>query len=180
MKTLIENNSLIVESKTAGRGAHEHPPQVRRHGIPLAARPEVWPGQSPVLFPFVCAVADNKYTYEGKQYEMKNHGFARKRNSSLSSWRRTRSSYKLVSTEETYRNYPFKFSLQIGYALHGNALAVGYAGAQRRQQAHVLLHRRAPGFRCPIAAGRRLSRTITWSSRSPRRWTGNSWTPPTC
>ena len=40
--------------------------------------PKFWTKSSPVLFPFVGAIKDNRYSYNGKTYEFsKKHGFAR-------------------------------------------------------------------------------------------------------
>jgi galactose mutarotase-like enzyme len=153
MKTLIENNALIVESMTGG--AELTSIRLKASGTEYLWQPDPnwWPGQSPVLFPFVCAVADNKYAYEGKQYEMRNHGFANKQEFSLSGVSADKVSYKLVSTEETYKNYPFKFSLEISYALRGNALAVGYSVLNADTKTLYFSIGAHPGFRCPIAEG---------------------------
>ena len=37
--------------------------------------PAVWNGQAPNLFPYVARLTDQKYTFEGKEYSMKSHGF---------------------------------------------------------------------------------------------------------
>ncbi|MBP3327601.1 MAG: aldose 1-epimerase family protein, partial [Clostridia bacterium] len=41
--------------------------------------PDIWYGQSPVLFPIVGTLYQNKYYVDGKEYEMFRHGIARKR-----------------------------------------------------------------------------------------------------
>ena len=38
--------------------------------------PEYWSGRSPLLFPIVGRLRGGAYTYKGKKYEMRCHGFA--------------------------------------------------------------------------------------------------------
>ena len=37
--------------------------------------PDVWDGQAPNIFPYVARLTEQKYTYDGKEYTMKIHGF---------------------------------------------------------------------------------------------------------
>lgn len=37
--------------------------------------PDVWDGQAPNIFPYVARLTEQKYTYGGKEYTMKIHGF---------------------------------------------------------------------------------------------------------
>ena len=39
--------------------------------------PSVWYGRAPVLFPIIGQLLDGKYRYNGREYEMPKHGFAR-------------------------------------------------------------------------------------------------------
>ena len=41
------------------------------------AKPEYWKRTSPVLFPIVGSLNNGSYRYEGKEYPMSQHGFAR-------------------------------------------------------------------------------------------------------
>lgn len=38
---------------------------------------DVWKRHAPLLFPFVCNTASKKYTVNGKEYALSNHGFTR-------------------------------------------------------------------------------------------------------
>jgi galactose mutarotase-like enzyme len=153
MKTLIENNILVVESKTAGAELTSIRVKSDDTEYLWQGDPKYWGGQSPILFPFVCAVADSKYAYKGQQYEMGNHGFARKQEFDLASVSADSVTYRLVSTKEIYKNYPFKFSLDISYALKGNALAVGYSVLNAGAELLYFSIGAHTGFRCPIAQG---------------------------
>ncbi|MBR1740820.1 MAG: aldose 1-epimerase family protein [Lachnospiraceae bacterium] len=86
--------------------------------------PKFWNRTSPVLFPFVGAVRDDVYRYEGKEYPMSQHGFARDMEFTLLSSDAEKASFRLVSTEETKEKYPFDFELVITYELRENELTV--------------------------------------------------------
>jgi galactose mutarotase-like enzyme len=153
MKTLIENDILAVESKT--QGAELTSIRMKASGAEYLwqADPAFWPGQSPVLFPFVCSVADNKYIFKGKQYEMQNHGFARKSEFELATCSPSSATYRLIFNEETYQKFPFQFTLEIGYALHANALEVRYAVGNEDSKEMYFSIGAHPAFNCPLEAG---------------------------
>ncbi len=88
--------------------------------------PEVWSGQAPILFPICGAFKDDKYIYEGKEYTIPKHGFARTSEFELESAEKEKAVFLLKSTEETYKNYPFEFELRITYLLNGNRLEVTF------------------------------------------------------
>ena len=40
--------------------------------------PAYWTGRAPILFPYVGRLTNDRYTYDGKEYEMTRHGFAKR------------------------------------------------------------------------------------------------------
>ena len=84
-------------------------------------------GGIPILFPICGNLPDNTYTYNGQQYTLKQHGFARDL-----PWEVTESvtqnlvSLTLVlnSNEQTRAVYPFDFQLAFTYQLLGNSLEI--------------------------------------------------------
>lgn len=87
---------------------------------------EFWGKSSPVLFPIVGTLKNGMYVYEGKGYKLPRHGFARDCNFTLEEVSDTQLIFSLKSSEETLKNYPFLFKLQIIYTLQGNGLKVVY------------------------------------------------------
>lgn len=83
-----------------------------------------WGRTSPVLFPFVGGVKNKVYRYEGKEYPMNQHGFARDMEFSLVSQSADEVWFALEDTEETYKVYPFHFHLEIGYRLEDASVSV--------------------------------------------------------
>jgi galactose mutarotase-like enzyme len=114
------------------------------------AKKEVWPRHAPVLFPIVGRLKNNKYFYEGNEYELGQHGFARDMKFHRETASGNSCSYRLSSSDETLKNYPFEFILQISYTLTGNTLQTEYI--VHNPAAHTLIASIGahPGFRCPL------------------------------
>ncbi len=88
------------------------------------ADPAFWNRCSPVLFPFVGMVRDKKFRYDGKEYTMGQHGFARDMDFTLVSQTEDSIWFSLDSNEETLEKYPLPFHLEIGYQLVGRSVKV--------------------------------------------------------
>lgn len=76
-----------------------------------------WTGRAPLLFPIVGRLANDALTHEGVAYPMSQHGFARRRDFELMSASDTRATFRLVDDEETRKQYPFAFGLDVTYTL---------------------------------------------------------------
>jgi len=84
-------------------------------------------GGNPILFPLCGNVPDDTYSVDGKDYKIKQHGFAREL-----AWTATEQSsdgkasltVELGSNEQTKAVYPFDFHLAFTYQLRGNTLEI--------------------------------------------------------
>ncbi|WP_203621028.1 aldose 1-epimerase family protein [Apilactobacillus nanyangensis] len=81
-----------------------------------------WARHAPILFPIVGRLKDNQYTYDGKTYEMGQHGFARDMEFIVANQGEKWIDLQLVSNEETKKMYPFDFKLIIHYELNDHKL----------------------------------------------------------
>lgn len=88
--------------------------------------PQYWGRHSPVLFPIVGILKENKYKYNGKTYSLSGHGFARDMEFELIQKTQKSASFILKSTQKTKENYPFDFELLIGYILTDSSLEISY------------------------------------------------------
>lgn len=88
------------------------------------ADPTYWKRHAPVLFPFVGKVNGGEYRYDGKTYNMGQHGFARDMEFTLVEKDDNSITFELCSDEETLQKYPFAFKLTIRYVLEANTLTV--------------------------------------------------------
>jgi galactose mutarotase-like enzyme len=84
-------------------------------------------GGIPILFPICGNLPDNAYTYEGKMYGLKQHGFARDMAWAVGE-RKTQDdaslSVILTSTDATRAVYPFDFEVVYTYRLKANSLLI--------------------------------------------------------
>jgi galactose mutarotase-like enzyme len=81
---------------------------------------QIWSGQAYNLFPIVCALANEQFSYKDKHYVLQKHGFARKMDFELIDRQSNSLTYLLKDTLETLAQYPFHFELLITYQLEGN------------------------------------------------------------
>ena len=84
-------------------------------------------GGIPILFPICGNLPDNTYTYQGKQYTLKQHGFARDMPwEVVDQVTQDLVSLTLVlnSNDQTRAVYPFEFQLAFTYELLGNCLNI--------------------------------------------------------
>lgn len=88
--------------------------------------PEFWGKHSPILFPIVGTLKDNTYTYNGKQYSMTRHGFARDNHFAVKAHDSRSVIFSLRSNEETKKQFPFDFELELKYTLKDTALFLDY------------------------------------------------------
>ena len=80
-------------------------------------------GGIPILFPICGNLPDNTYTYKGKQYTLKQHGFARDLPWGVDS-SGEEFVIKLNSADQTRLVYPFDFQLVFTYKIQGNLLEI--------------------------------------------------------
>ncbi|MEM6261026.1 MAG: aldose 1-epimerase family protein [Bacteroidota bacterium] len=116
------------------------------------ADPEVWGRHSPLLFPIVGRLKGDCYTYKGVSYEMGQHGFARNSEFELLTKTSNGAGFRLSSTGETEKIYPFKFVLDVIYMLNGQELEVAYEVNNLQEGEEPLLFSIGghPAFSCPI------------------------------
>ena len=109
-----------------------------------------WKNSSPVLFPIIGSLVDDRFTYDGKSYSMPSHGFARHREFRVIEQNPESVTYELIADEESLRSFPFRSSLRIQYALSDNRISVTYR--LKGEEKHDLLFSIGghPGFNCPM------------------------------
>ena len=109
-----------------------------------------WGRQSPILFPFVGRLKNQEYTYEGKKYPMMQHGFARDMEFSVIEEKADEIWFEIKDDGETYKLYPFHFSLKIGYRLVENRIEVLWKVENIDTKTMYFNIGAHPGFFCPI------------------------------
>lgn len=79
--------------------------------------PAFWGRVSPVLFPVVGNYKDKTSIYDGKEYHLSQHGFARDSEFEVIEQKDASISFRLISSDKTKEVYPFDFELIISYEL---------------------------------------------------------------
>lgn len=88
--------------------------------------PSWWKYSAPLLFPIVGKLVDGKYRVDGKTYELPAHGLARISDFELVEQKKDAIRFALGWTDETLQKYPWKFRLEVGYALEGRTVCVAW------------------------------------------------------
>ena len=73
----------------------------------------IWNAHSPILFPIVGRLKNDRFTVDGKEYVLTKHGFARDSVFDLVEHTSESVTYVLESSEDTLNKYPFEFKLII-------------------------------------------------------------------
>jgi len=120
------------------------------HEYMWQADPKFWNRTSPVLFPFVGAVADGVYRYDGTEYKMGQHGFARDMDFELLGSDESSCMFILKANEESIKKYPFAFELCIGYELSENGIEVFWEVTNNDQASMPFSIGAHPAFNCVL------------------------------
>lgn len=126
MDTYIENDQIRVGVKAMGAELFSLLDVKTRRQYMWKADPAFWGKTSPVLFPIVGTLRDNKYKYHGREYTLPRHGFAREMQFDILSTTAINATFTLRSSERTLAHFPFPFRLDIGYSVEGTTVFVNY------------------------------------------------------
>lgn len=111
----------------------------------LYQRDEAWKDSNPSLFPIIGSTWTGKYTIDGKEYSMKNHGLIRyARLDGLK--KEDRLEFAFRSSETTREQYPFDFDYKIIYTLEGNSVKINYEIKNTGEKRYAVFLRSASGF----------------------------------
>ena len=125
MTTVIKNSIITAEIKHLGAELISLKTNLNREYI-WEGNPVFWGKHSPVLFPIVGTLKKNSFHYNGIEYHLSRHGFARDMEFELIKATENSAVFSIQSSEETLKVYPFEFELQIIYTLQENNLSIEY------------------------------------------------------
>lgn len=117
------------------------------------ADPAYWNRHAPVLFPIVGRLKEDKYIYQGEEYPMSQHGFARDMEFVVDQPGDNALLFRLENQEETYRKYPFRFGLEIAYSLNASTISVAYKVRNTDSKEILFSIGAHPAFNCPLGKG---------------------------
>jgi galactose mutarotase-like enzyme len=115
--------------------------------------PAVWSGRAPILFPIVGALAGGRYRLGAEQYALSRHGFARTTPFEMIEATPASATFRLRSDENTRRLYPFRFELQVHFAIAETTLSVLARVRNAGDEAMPASFGYHPAFRWPLPYG---------------------------
>ncbi len=116
--------------------------------------PAVWAGRAPILFPIVGTLAEGRYRLgDGSTYALPRHGFARHRPFEVQDASPTAAIFRLRADDDTLKVYPFRFELDIRFAIAGRTLNLTATVKNEGQAPMPASFGFHPAFRRPLPYG---------------------------
>ena len=126
MRFHLENDCLAISVDTHGAELSSIINKKENKEMLWQGDPEYWGRKSPVLFPVVGKYKNGKTTYEGKEYSLGQHGFARDMEFVMAEKTSNKLTFILESNHKTLEVYPFNFRLTCTFQLVDNKIIVDW------------------------------------------------------
>lgn len=110
----------------------------------------IWYGQSPILFPIIGRLLDDKYTLNGKEYTMAKHGIVRKKPFTLKESTEDSLTFVQTEDEESLKSYPYEFDLKVTFKLTEKGLKVSHTVTNNSNELMYYSFGAHPAFNCEI------------------------------
>ncbi len=110
----------------------------------------VWNGQSPILFPIIGKLLDDKCRIDGREYEIIRHGLARHREFQCIAERENELVFLQKSDEETKKAYPYDYELYITFTIDKNSLTVTHMVKNPNAKTMYFSLGAHPAFNCTL------------------------------
>ncbi|MBR4887546.1 MAG: aldose 1-epimerase family protein, partial [Clostridia bacterium] len=149
----IENEALRVQVSDLGAELSAMYDKTNGRDVLWTADPAYWDRHAPILFPFVGRVYKNIYRYDGKEWPMTQHGFARDLEFECIACTETTVTHRLCADEKSKALYPFDYVLTVTHRLEGNTLHVEWLVENKGEKEMYFSIGGHPGFLCPVLPG---------------------------
>lgn len=150
MKYLLENDCLQLTVQSKGAELVSVVNKKNKKEYLWQADSKYWNRHAPVLFPIVGKLKEDSYQFDGKEYQMSQHGFARDMDFSPVHDSKDLLTLRLEDSEVTLEKYPFRFRFDITYKLEGSAVEVSYRIQSNNNEKIYFSVGAHPAFLCPI------------------------------
>jgi galactose mutarotase-like enzyme len=130
--------------------------------------PAVWNGRSPLLFPIIGTLAGGRYRLGSNTYPLPRHGFARGKRFEIVDLAPAAATFRLTSDDATFQVYPFRFELEVRYALEQSTLSITARVRNKGDQAMPASFGYHPALRWPLPYGQpRSAHFLEFASEEP-------------
>lgn len=124
MRAAMQNTDLKIEVEDFGAVLSSIKSQKTGHEFLWQGNPAIWNGQSPILFPIIGKLLNDRCVIGGKTYEIIRHGLARHRAFQCVEQTDSKLVFLQTENEDTLLHYPYCYELYITFSLDGNRLTV--------------------------------------------------------
>ena len=156
MNYIIENKNIKISASTFGGELNNLITKKDNVEFLWNGDEKYWKYHSPILFPIVGKVFNNKYRVENTEYELPQHGLARTREFKMIEKDDNHIVFELLWSEDTLKIYPYKFSLRLSYELLENGVKVGYKVKNLDDKEIYFSIGGHPAFMCPLLDGEKF------------------------
>ena len=150
MNYILENENIKISASTFGGELNNLITKKDNVEFLWNGDEKYWKYHSPILFPIVGKVFNNKYRVENAEYELPQHGLARTREFKMIEKDDNHIVFELLWSEDTLKIYPYKFSLRLSYELLENGVKVGYKVKNLDDKEIYFSIGGHPAFMCPL------------------------------
>ncbi len=150
MISTISNDFLEISVKHFGSVLTSVKSKSTGYEFLWQGNPEIWNGQSPILFPVIGKMLDDKYCLNGKEYQMIRHGLARHYDFELYSKSDNELVFMQTDNEETLKSYPYKYKLFVAFKIDGSKLTVTHTVKNENDGIMYFSVGAHPAFNCDI------------------------------
>lgn len=110
----------------------------------------VWSGQSPILFPIIGKLLEDKCRIDGREYEIIRHGLARHRDFVCVSERENALVFLQKSDAQTKKSYPYDYELYVSFTVDKNSLTVTHTVKNPNAETMYFSLGAHPAFNCTL------------------------------
>lgn len=150
MRHTIQNEALRVAVQDFGAVLTQVQSAKSGHEFLWQSDKSVWNGQSPILFPIIGKLLDDKCRIDGKEYEIIRHGLARHRDFQCIAEGENELVFLQKSDDETKKSYPYDYELYITFTVNRNALTVTHTVKNPNAKTMYFSLGAHPAFNCAL------------------------------
>lgn len=115
-----------------------------------------WTGRNPILFPIVGDLKSGRIRFQGKEYKMPRHGFARRSEFTVAELRKDLIIFELRENQATLEQYPYPFLLRVTHQVLEDGFQTSFEIKNPGNLPLPFCIGAHTGFRCPLREGERF------------------------
>ncbi len=118
--------------------------------------PAYWSGRNPLLFPIVGSLKNGTVRFDGQEYKMSRHGFARDHEFEVVEQTADRIVFELREDLSTLERYPYPFKLQVRHQLDEDGFSTSFCVENTGSAPMPFCIGAHTAFCCPLQEGERF------------------------